>query len=327
MSTVYNGVILEEISVDVSQPNDFAPKFVKQGDAYTRGYVATITQNGVKLDVQTSGVTVYFNCCNQTDKTKKASLMGTVNSNGTVTVIVPEVVMEVEGYIYCDISIISASGGDTHILKTTLFVLLCEKAANKDMTTSEAEDNLLAGILAGTIHIPGITGGMAFAPINPSASEIASLPVGQLYSDDVNHQAGIVTGSGTAQLFYDKNNIDAKLALKTNKSTKVAGISLENDILSEDLADALYDDLGIEDYASLQNVGAGPTISDLKTVIKGQYYYSSERKVIGVKLSEATPMSGPTPEYIEAYSTEAIDTMIGDIASALDILNENLSEV
>ncbi|MBR1533433.1 MAG: hypothetical protein IJ639_03640 [Ruminococcus sp.] len=154
MSSIYNGVIYQPITVDVSQPNEFAPLLVKQKDAYTRGYDVTLTDNGAALTIPTENTTVWLNCRNQTDPDKRASATGTINSDGTVSVIVPAAVMDVAGYIQCDISVITAVGTDTHILKSTLFYLNCEAAANPNGTTSAAEDSILAGIAAGTIIPP-----------------------------------------------------------------------------------------------------------------------------------------------------------------------------
>lgn len=168
MSTTYNGTIFEEISVDVSQPNEFAPRLVKQGDAYTRGYIITLTENGEKLTIPTANTTAWFNCRNKTDPTKRASAAGTINGDGTVTVLVPTVVMEVEGFIQCDISIITASGSNTNILKSTLFYLNCEESANPNGTTTAAEDSILAGIAAGTIVPPA-------GPYVPKTRQIAGI--------------------------------------------------------------------------------------------------------------------------------------------------------
>ena len=168
MSITYDGTIYEELSVDVSQQNEFAPRLVKQGDAYTRGYIITLTKNGEPLTIPTENTTALFNCRNKTDKTKRASATGTININGTVTVKVPTVVMEVAGFIQCDISIITASGNDTNILKSTLFYLNCEEAANPNGTTTAAEDSILAGIAAGNIVPPA-------GPYVPKTRQIAGI--------------------------------------------------------------------------------------------------------------------------------------------------------
>ena len=156
MSVTYNGVIWENISVDVSRPNEFAPRLVKQKDAYTRGYIITLTDNGEKLTIPVANTTAWFNCSNKTDPTKRASAEGSINNDGTVSVLVPAVVMDVAGYIQCDVSIITASGNDTHILKSTLFYLDCQEAANPNGTSSATEDTILAGIVTGTLVPPGV---------------------------------------------------------------------------------------------------------------------------------------------------------------------------
>lgn len=155
MSTTYNGVIWDEITVDVSQPNEFAPRLVKQKDAYTRGYIITLTNNRERLTIPSANTTAWLNCRNQTDPTKRASAAGTINADGTVSVLVPTAVMDVAGFIQCDVSIITASGNDANILKSTLFYLNCEAAANPEGTSSTAEDSILARIAAGTLAPPG----------------------------------------------------------------------------------------------------------------------------------------------------------------------------
>lgn len=155
---VYGGKIYEKLSVDVSQANVFAPPLVKEGDSGTRGLIITVTNNGEPIEIPDSA-TAWLNCSNTADKEKHASVEGVINEDGTVTVDVPTVVMEVPGIIECDISIITLSESDqTEILKSTLFCLSCEKAANKSGTSTEAEDSILAGIAAGEITIPAAKG-------------------------------------------------------------------------------------------------------------------------------------------------------------------------
>ncbi len=194
MSITYDGTIYEELSVDVSQQNEFAPRLVKQGDAYTRGYIITLTKNGEPLTIPTANTTAWFNCRNKTDKTKRASATGTINSNGTVTVKVPTVVMEVAGFNQCDISIITASGNDTNILKSTLFYLNCEEAANPNGTTTAAEDSILAGIAAGNIVPPA-------GPYVPKTRQIAGIDL----QDDIN-AADLKTALSVPTKTSDLNN-------------------------------------------------------------------------------------------------------------------------
>lgn len=174
---VYGGKIYERISVDVSQPNMFAPPLVKEGDAGTRGFIITVTDNGDPINIPDTA-TVWLNCSNTADAEKHASAEGTINSDGTVTVDVPTVVMEVPGIIECDVSIITLSGTDeTEILKSTLFCLSCERAANKNGTSTKAEDSILAGIASGEIEVPGASGPQG--PPGPTGPAGPQGPIGE----------------------------------------------------------------------------------------------------------------------------------------------------
>ena len=263
----YNGSIIQNITLDVSQFNPIAPILVKQKDAYTRGFKVTITDSGTVLQIQDSAE-VWFNCENLTEvvengvtTTKRASVEGTVNSDGTVTVFVPSVVMEVAGNIQCDISIITTTEINneltSQVLKTMTFMLDCQKAANPSGTSSTAEDDILVGLASGTI-------------VPPSGDYVP----------------------------YTRT---------------IAGIGLSANISSGDLADALWDDLTIEERAKRQTSSA-PTVTDLRTIMNGQYYFSTERGVIGVKRSEATPPTEGTPLYIEAYDTTTTDNILANKA-------------
>lgn len=136
------------------------------------------------------------------------------------------------------------------------------------------------------------------------------------------YRTGISQGSH--QYTWDKTYSEQWTPIaadKVDKSTLIAGLSLEGDIsvsdLAEALADALFDELHLEDYASLADESKA-RVTDLKQVSKGQYYYSEERGVIGIKTSEATEISSETaPTYIEAYTTDKIDDMLGDVESLL----------
>lgn len=269
----YNGSVIQEISLDVSRFNPIAPILVKQKDAYTRGFKVTITDNGIPLQIQNSAE-VWFNCENLTpviesgvETTKKASVEGTVNTDGTVTVFVPSVVMEIAGNIQCDISIITTTEVNneltSQVLKTMTFMLDCQKAANPSGTSSAAEDDILVGLASGTI-------------VPPSGEYVP-------------------------------------------RTRTIAGIPLSANISSSDLTSALsddmYDDLHIDELADLA-VSSTATTTDLKPVVKGQYYYSSERGTIGVKTSEATSTTDPTsPQYIESYDTTTTDNKLADKAN------------
>lgn len=138
--------------------------------------------------------------------------------------------------------------------------------------------------------------------------------------------SGTVNWSNTWNEYMPSNRTIAGLALSNDISVAalsealadefvssyrtIAGIGLSDDISSDDLADALWNDIGIDEKANLFENSA-EDISSINPIKKGQYYFSSERGVIGVKLSVATPStSSQPPRYIEAYDTDTVDGMV-----------------
>lgn len=61
--------------------------------------------------------------------------------------------------------------------------------------------------------------GMGLAPLNPTAEQIAALPVGQVYSDTANHKGTIKGG----QSFYDTEYIDEAIPTKVSDLTNDSG--------------------------------------------------------------------------------------------------------
>lgn len=153
-TAIYNDYITEELSIDVCQLNSFPPPLVKQKDANSRKYHITVTKNGSQLIVP-NDAEIWFNCRNQTNSEKRSSLEGDVLSDGTILVTVPKVVMDVPGYIECDLSIITLaeSENDTNILKTTTFLLYCQESANPNGSSGTAEDTILAKMASGELEL------------------------------------------------------------------------------------------------------------------------------------------------------------------------------
>ena len=210
---MYDGKIYEHLSVDVSQPNMFAPPLVKEGDSGTRGFIITVTDNGEPIAIPTTA-TVWLNCSNTADAEKHASAAGTINSDGTVTVDVPTVVMEVPGLIECDVSIITLSGADeTEILKSTLFCLQCERAANKDGTSTKAEDSILAGIASGEIEVPGASGPQG--PAGPAG------PQGSAGADGFSPSATVTKSGDTATITITDKNGTTTTTIKDGSGVRI----------------------------------------------------------------------------------------------------------
>ena len=330
---VYGGKIYEHLSVDVSQPNMFAPPLVKEGDSGTRGFIITVTDNGEPITVPTTA-TVWLNCSNTADAEKHASAAGTINSDGTVTVDVPTVVMEVPGLIECDVSIITLSGADeTEILKSTLFCLQCERAANKDGTSTEAEESILAGIASGEIEVPGASGPQG--PPGPSG------PQGSAGADGFSPSATVTKSGNTAAITITDKNGTTTTTVKDGKGVRV--ITPEesagwDDEIPLTFAGDLYDIAGWNDKLWVLNqIAAAP---------EGGTNYFWEPLIsaydfdIALEAKMALAPINPTAKEINAmsagqlygdtvnhkgiikggqsfYDTTYIDAMIGDIETLL----------
>lgn len=277
---VYDGKIYEHLSVDVSQPNMFAPPLVKEGDSGTRGFIITVTDNGEPIVIPTIA-TVWLNCSNTADAEKHASAAGTINSDGTVTVDVPTVVMEVPGLIECDVSIITLSGADeTEILKSTLFCLQCERAANKDGTSTKAEDSILAGIASGEIEVPG----KGVRIITPEESQGWDDEIPLTFAGDLYDIAG----------WNDKLWVLNQIAATPGGGTNY---------FWEPIISAYEFDTALE--AKMDLAPINPTAEKINAMAAGQFYGDTVNHKGVIKGGQSF------------YDTTYIDAMIGDIETLL----------
>ena len=135
--------IIREVSIDVSRSNIFQAIVAKQNDSNSRFLKATITDNGKKITVESSSI-VPINGTRPDEEAK--AFEGSVNEDGTVTVPLTNWLLELDGRVKCDISIVDAEGRK---LTTMKFMLLVEAAAYDGSDISEDEDaDLLISILA-----------------------------------------------------------------------------------------------------------------------------------------------------------------------------------
>ena len=98
--------IIKEIRVDVSQPCTLQAILAKQYDCNSRFLKITLTDCGTKINVSsTSKVTINTN---RPDGQSK-SFNGTANTDGTVTVPLPQWSLSVVGMLICDVSVTDTS--------------------------------------------------------------------------------------------------------------------------------------------------------------------------------------------------------------------------
>lgn len=135
--------ILREITVDVAQLNRFQAIVAKQYDKQSRFLKVRLTNLGEEISADRDA-TVVINARREDGVAK--SFVGEVNNDGTVTVPLTYWMLELDGTVKCDISIIV---GTESVLTTTLFELEVQEAAADDDSIEQDEDY---GILVNLIE-------------------------------------------------------------------------------------------------------------------------------------------------------------------------------
>lgn len=135
--------ILREITVDVAQLNRFQAIVAKQYDRQSRYLKVQLTNLGEPIQADLDAMVVI----NARREDGVANVFaGTVNADGTVTVPLTYWMLELDGTVKCDISIIV---GEESVLTTTLFELEVQEAAADDEAIEENEDY---GLLVQLLH-------------------------------------------------------------------------------------------------------------------------------------------------------------------------------
>ena len=131
--------IIQNITVEVSKPNFFQAIVAKQFDSDSRFLKATLINGSETIKVApTSTVTIN---ARRNDGAEKP-FVGVVNDDGTVTVPLTYWILELEGTVECDISIIDKENSK---LTSTKFIVDVERAscADPDVTDSSNYDILI----------------------------------------------------------------------------------------------------------------------------------------------------------------------------------------
>lgn len=139
--------IIKELNIEVSKPNVFQAVVAKQYDMNTRFIKATFVDGGDKIYIDPNAtVSVVINALRADGESK--GFDGVVNNDGTVTVPIHSWMLELEGTVICDISVIDTETDDNKKLTTTSFTLLVEKAAyGGEGITSDPQYDLLVELL------------------------------------------------------------------------------------------------------------------------------------------------------------------------------------
>lgn len=126
--------IIKKISLDVSRPNVLKVIVAKQRDNRSRFLKVTFTNDSKKIEIPPSA-TAIINALRGDGMSK--SFAGEVNSDGTATVPLSSWMLEAEGGLECDVSVVDKDGSR---LTTSTFIVEVERASCDNGEISEDEN-------------------------------------------------------------------------------------------------------------------------------------------------------------------------------------------
>lgn len=161
--------IVKEITVEVTKPNVFQALVAKQYDMNTRFLKVTLTDGGTPITVPyTDEITVVINAERKDGQSK--GFDGVVNEDGTVTVPLHSWMLELDGEVKCDISVIDTTADNNKKLTTTSFDLIVEKAAyGGDDVTSDPQYDVLVELIEKVESLEGISIDQTYNPESENA--------------------------------------------------------------------------------------------------------------------------------------------------------------
>lgn len=137
--------IIKELNIDVTKPNIFQALVAKQYDMNTRFLKVTFTDCGNKIEIPLAATNKVIINAERKDGQSKG-FDGVINDDGTVTVPLHSWMLELDGSVICDISVVDTASNDNKRLTTTSFTLLVEKAAygGNDVTSDPQYDVIVS---------------------------------------------------------------------------------------------------------------------------------------------------------------------------------------
>ncbi len=134
-------VVTKPITVEVSKPNVFQAIAAKQNDSNSRFLKVTFVNEGEKINI-TPSAKVTINA--ERSDGQSQSFFGSVNSDGTATLPIHSWILELVGYVTCDVSIIEGNSK----LTCTSFSLLVEEATHgSDDVSSDEQYDVLTDLI------------------------------------------------------------------------------------------------------------------------------------------------------------------------------------
>ena len=234
-------IVVKEIKLETSKPNFIQAIVAKQNDCNSRFLKASLWDDGVQIPLLSSS-SVTINA--ERPDGESDSFFGEVNDDNTATVPLHSWILELEGTVNCDISILDTEGRK---LTSTTFVVLVEKAScsSEDITT-DPEYNVLVQLLSEVNEtIDAAT--TAAENANAAAGSVnTAIENAIAASGNANTAAGVantaadnaVTATGVANAAAENANAEAKKAKAETDHAKLAAEDAER--LTTELADEWY---------------------------------------------------------------------------------------
>ena len=139
--------IIKELNIEVTKQNIFQALIAKQYDMNTRFLKVTLTDSGTPINIPNTDTAKAIINAERKDGQSKG-FEGVINDDGTVTVPLHSWMLELDGTVICDISVIDIAADNNKKLTTTSFTLIVEKAAyGGDIITSEPQYDVLVSLL------------------------------------------------------------------------------------------------------------------------------------------------------------------------------------
>lgn len=135
--------IVKNISVDVAAKNILKSVIAKQYDIDSRFLKVRLTNEGKQINVSPTSVAT-INARRKDNKAK--AFAGTVNEDGTVTFPIANWILELDGQVKCDISVIDS---EQRKLTSSTFIITVEAASCSNTDISEDENyDILVSLIA-----------------------------------------------------------------------------------------------------------------------------------------------------------------------------------
>ena len=139
--------IIKEINLEVTKPNIIQAIVAKQYDMNSRFLKVTFMDDGSRIDIPKRDSTKVIINAKRADGQSKG-FDGETNDDGTVTVPLHSWMLELDGTVICDISVMDTTTDQEKKLTTTSFTLIVEKAAyGGDDITSDPQYDILVELI------------------------------------------------------------------------------------------------------------------------------------------------------------------------------------